>query len=95
MPRSFLSGPGTHVVTLIGGMDITKQMNALRHRPQILIGTPGRIVDLIHQNCIDLSALSLLIFDEADQIISTGQREETEEIRQLYFRCADRLSLRY
>jgi superfamily II DNA/RNA helicase len=72
---------GAHVVTLIGGMDITKQMNALRHRPQILIGTPGRIVDLIHQNCIDLSALSLLIFDEADQIISTGQREETEEIR--------------
>ena len=72
---------GTHVVTLIGGMDITKQMNALRHRPQILIGTPGRIVDLLHQDCIDLSVLSLLIFDEADQIISTGQAEETEEIR--------------
>jgi superfamily II DNA/RNA helicase len=72
---------GNHTVTLIGGMDISKQMNALRHRPQILIGTPGRIVDLLHQKCIDLSALSLLIFDEADQIISTGQSEETEEIR--------------
>jgi superfamily II DNA/RNA helicase len=72
---------GTHIVTLIGGLDIAKQMNALRHRPQILIGTPGRIVDLLHQDCIDLSELSLLIFDEADQIISTGQSEETEEIR--------------
>ncbi len=72
---------GNHVVTLIGGMDISRQMNALRHRPQILIGTPGRIVDLLHQDCIDLSELSLLIFDEADQIISTGQSEETEEIR--------------
>lgn len=72
---------GTHVITLIGGIDITKQMNALRHRPQILIGTPGRIDDLLHQNCIDLSTVSLLIFDEADQIISTGQCEETEEIR--------------
>lgn len=72
---------GNHIVTLIGGMDITKQMNALKHRPQILIGTPGRIVDLLDQRCLDLSKLDLLIFDEADQIIASGQREDTEEIR--------------
>ena len=71
---------GHHIITLIGGMDIHKQENALKHRPTILIGTPGRIHDLLDQKKIDLSYLKITVSDEADQIITTGQREETEEI---------------
>lgn len=71
---------GHHIITLIGGLDIHKQENALKHRPVILIGTPGRIRDLLDQNQIDLSHLKITVLDEADQIISTGQREETEAI---------------
>lgn len=65
-----------HHVVCIGGLDIDRQINALRHRPQMIIGTPGRLNDLLEQKKIDLSSLSLVIYDEADQIITTGQKEE-------------------
>lgn len=69
-----------HIVTLIGGMDIHKQENALRHHPDIVIGTPGRIMDLVNQDKLHLNELKLCILDEADQIISTGQKEQTLSI---------------
>lgn len=65
-----------HVVVCIGGLDIDRQINALRHRPHIIIGTPGRLNDLLEQNRIQLNSISTLIMDEADQILSTGQKEE-------------------
>ena len=66
-----------HIVTVIGGLDIHKQENALRHRPTIIIGTPGRLKDLFLQKKLDFSHLKMVILDEVDQIISTGQRKET------------------
>lgn len=65
-----------HPVVCIGGLDIDRQINALRHRPHIIIGTPGRLNDLLQQERIRLNHLRMLIMDEADQIISTGQKEE-------------------
>ena len=69
-----------HSVVCIGGMDINRQSNALKHRPHIVIGTPGRLNDLISQDTLHLENVSLLIEDEADQIISTGQKEEVLSI---------------
>lgn len=71
-----------HIVTVIGGLDIHKQENALRHRPTIIIGTPGRLMDLYSQKKIDLSHLLLCVVDEVDMVISTGQRKETEYLLQ-------------
>ncbi|MGM9940513.1 MAG: DEAD/DEAH box helicase [Bulleidia sp.] len=65
-----------HAVVCIGGLDIDRQINALRHRPHIIIGTPGRLNDLLEQNRIQLNSICTLIMDEADQILSTGQKEE-------------------
>ena len=70
-----------HIVTLIGGMDSDRQLNALRHRPHIIIGTPGRLLDLYTQGAFDLSKLSLFIIDEADQVYSTGQSKEVNQLR--------------
>lgn len=69
-----------HSVVCIGGMDIARQTNALKHRPHIVIGTPGRLNDLMNQNILNLEHISLLVEDEADQIISTGQKEEVLSI---------------
>lgn len=69
-----------HCVCVIGGLDTDKQINALKHRPHVIIGTPGRICDLLRQNQIDLTPLQWLIMDEADQISSTGQAEEMQYI---------------
>ncbi len=73
---------GTHVITVIGGMDAKKQENALKHRPHIVIGTPGRILDLLQKNTLDISHLQRLVLDEADQILSTGQKEDVLRILQ-------------
>lgn len=69
-----------HSVVCIGGMDIVRQTNALKHRPHIVIGTPGRLNDLMNQNVLNLENICLLVEDEADQIISTGQKEEVLSI---------------
>ena len=69
-----------HIAVCIGGLDIDKQINALRNKPALIVGTPGRIVDLLQQGRLDLSHLKLVVMDETDQLISTGQRKETEEI---------------
>lgn len=69
-----------HAVVCIGGMDIERQINALKHRPHLVIGTPGRINDLLDQEKLNLDDITLLIMDEADQIISTGQKEEVLSI---------------
>lgn len=69
-----------HIVTVIGGLDIHKQENALKHKPTIIIGTPGRLKDLYNQNRIDLNHLKMIVIDEVDMILSTGQRKETESL---------------
>lgn len=69
-----------HPVVCIGGLDIDRQINALRHRPHIVIGTPGRLNDLLQQERINLNQLRMLMMDEADQIISTGQKEEVHTL---------------
>lgn len=65
-----------HCVCAIGGLDIEKQENALKHYPAMVIGTPGRLCDLFRQSLLDLSCLKYLILDETDQIASTGQAQE-------------------
>ncbi len=69
-----------HIILLIGGLDIRKQENALRHKPTILIGTPGRVADLLEQQKLQLQDVHTIVLDEVDQVISTGQRNETEQI---------------
>lgn len=68
------------VVTCIGGMPLQKQINSLKHRPLVVIGTPGRLLDLYEQGYLNVDKVKRLILDEADQIISTGQYEETAEL---------------
>lgn len=68
------------VVSCIGGIPIDKQINSLRHNPQVVIGTPGRLLDLYKQGYLQVSNIKRLILDEADLIISTGQFDETKEL---------------
>ena len=70
-----------HVICVIGGMDQAKQENALRNHPDVIIGTPGRLADLVRQDLIDLSHLHYLVIDEADQIVTTGQAQEYAFLR--------------
>ena len=69
-----------HTALLIGGMDVEEQEAQLKRFPQIVIGTPGRIVYMMQEGSLDLSKVKTLVIDEADMILSTGQINELNMI---------------
>ena len=68
-----------HSALVIGGVDYRVQENAFRHNPTVIIGTPGRLVDLFRRNMFNIT-FDTLVLDEADQIFSTGQYDDMKEI---------------
>lgn len=63
-----------------GGSSITEQIRSLREKPQIIVGTPGRVIDLINRKALDFSEISWLVLDEADEMLSMGFKDELETI---------------
>src|SRR6266536_1828365 len=59
-------------VTLIGGASMPRQLDALRRGPAVVIATPGRLLDLTERRAIDLSAVEVLVLDEADRMLDIG-----------------------
>ncbi|HTH52183.1 MAG TPA: DEAD/DEAH box helicase [Pyrinomonadaceae bacterium] len=57
---------------IIGGTGYKAQMNALRQRPNILIATPGRLIDYLEQGVVDLKQITTLVLDEADRMLDMG-----------------------
>jgi len=64
--------PSIRTTTLIGGMSVNNQIQALRMNPRIIIATPGRLWDHMQQRTIDLSAVNTLVLDEADRMLDMG-----------------------
>lgn len=65
---------------IYGGQDINRQIRALKKKPQIIVGTPGRLQDHIRRRTIRLHALKQVVLDEADEMLQMGFREEIEAI---------------
>ncbi|WPM84600.1 DEAD/DEAH family ATP-dependent RNA helicase [Apirhabdus apintestini] len=71
---------GVQVVALYGGQRYDVQLRALRQGPQIVVGTPGRLLDHLKRGTLDLSNLSGLVLDEADEMLRMGFIEDVENI---------------
>ncbi|WP_066313951.1 DEAD/DEAH box helicase [Bacillus sp. FJAT-29814] len=69
-----------HVLAAYGGQDVDKQLRKLKNKPQIVVGTPGRLLDHIRRGTIHLANLSFLVLDEADQMLHIGFLNEVEDI---------------
>lgn len=65
---------------LIGGASINAQISALREDPRIVIGTPGRILDLLRQRELNLRKCQMFVLDEADEMLSMGFLEDVTAI---------------
>ncbi|WP_351119672.1 DEAD/DEAH box helicase, partial [Psychrobacter sp. SMN/5/1215-MNA-CIBAN-0208] len=63
-----------------GGVSVNTQMQALRGGADIIVATPGRLLDLISSNAIKLDKLNTLVLDEADRMLSLGFTEELAEL---------------
>lgn len=70
-------------VCVFGGVSVNRQMQALRGGADILVATPGRLLDLVSSNAVKLDRVKTLILDEADRMLSLGFTEELDAIRKL------------
>ena len=70
--RILSEGLGIYGALLIGGADIRRQMEDLRRRPQIVIGTPGRLKDLYNRGCLTFSNTHTVVLDEVDRMLDMG-----------------------
>ena len=71
---------GVNVEVVFGGAAITNQINSLRKPTQIVIATPGRLIDLIKRKAINLDQIRYVVLDEADEMLNMGFKEDIDKI---------------
>lgn len=78
--KRLTDGQGVRCVAVVGGKPIRKQIDELNRGAQIVVGTPGRVIDLISRGVLDLQHLEVVILDEADRMLDIGFRPDIEKI---------------
>ncbi|ERG65491.1 hypothetical protein L332_13710 [Agrococcus pavilionensis RW1] len=73
---------GVHVLPIYGGQGYGVQLSALRRGVHVVVGTPGRIMDHLAKGTLDLSGLTHVVLDEADEMLRMGFAEDVDEILQ-------------
>lgn len=74
--------PGFHVLPIYGGQSYVPQLSALRRGVHVVVGTPGRVIDHLDKNSLDLSKIKTLVLDEADEMLRMGFIDDVESILQ-------------
>jgi ATP-dependent RNA helicase DDX21 len=74
------SAPSLSLGCYYGGVDIGAQIRQLKQGVDVVVGTPGRVIDLINRRVLDLSEIEFVILDEADMMLSVGFDEDVETI---------------
>ena len=78
--QKLIAVKGSNSLSAYGGQDVEKQLNKLKKNIPLVVGTPGRILDLIRRESLDLSKLKMLVLDEADQMLHMGFLDEVDAI---------------
>ncbi len=72
--------PNVKVLTLCGGIPLRPHLASLAHEPHIVVGTPGRILELIQKNALPLKGVKVLVLDEADRMLDMGFADDLASI---------------
>jgi ATP-independent RNA helicase DbpA len=72
--------PGLQVLVLAGGQPIRPQLNALEKGAHIAVGTPGRVLDILDREALEIRRIGTVVLDEADRMLDMGFREDMERI---------------
>ena len=70
--REFSRGMNLYSTLVVGGMNIDRQIRDLKRRPHVIIGTPGRLKDLLSRRVLQLKNMTTLVLDEADRMLDMG-----------------------
>ncbi|HXM58968.1 MAG TPA: DEAD/DEAH box helicase [Candidatus Dormibacteraeota bacterium] len=73
-------GAAGRAATLYGGVGYGAQMAALRQRPDVVVGTPGRLLDMVERGTLELSRVRYLVLDEADEMLDSGFAPAVERL---------------
>ncbi|KAG5552162.1 hypothetical protein RHGRI_010305 [Rhododendron griersonianum] len=76
------AAPKLESLCVYGGVPISRQMSQLDHGVDVVVGTPGRVIDLIKRGALKLSEIQFLVLDEADQMLNVGFADDVETILQ-------------
>lgn len=71
---------GIRTLPIYGGQEIDRQIRALKKHPQIIVGTPGRLMDHMRRRTIRLQQVQMVVLDEADEMLNMGFKEDIESI---------------
>ncbi|OAB39888.1 DEAD/DEAH box helicase [Paenibacillus macquariensis subsp. defensor] len=74
---------GIRSLAIYGGQDISRQIRSLKNKPQVIIGTPGRLLDHINRKTIKLTDVQTVVLDEADEMLDMGFMEDIQSILKL------------
>jgi superfamily II DNA/RNA helicase len=75
--------PALKITVVFGGVSINPQMMGLRGSADVIVATPGRLLDLIDKNALSLTAVQTLVLDEADKLLDLGFKDELQAILKL------------
>lgn len=76
------SAPNLDTICVYGGTPINVQMKKLDYGVDVVVGTPGRVIDLLKRGSLNLSEVQFVVLDEADQMLAVGFEEDVETILQ-------------
>jgi ATP-dependent RNA helicase DeaD len=69
-----------NIVTVYGGASISEQIKKVKRGAQIIVATPGRLIDLIERRVVNLSTVQYVVLDEADEMLNMGFKDDIDEI---------------
>lgn len=79
--KELMSGlPCMRTVLLVGGLPLPPQLYRLRQRVKVIIATPGRLLDIVKQNAVELSGIKIVVVDEADTMLKMGFQQQVLDI---------------
>jgi superfamily II DNA/RNA helicase len=78
--REFSKGLGLYSTLIVGGVNIDRQIRDIKRRPHFIIGTPGRLKDLMQRRVLNLSNMTTLVLDEADRMLDMGFLPDIRQI---------------
>jgi ATP-dependent RNA helicase DeaD len=80
LERFMLKVKRLNIVTVYGGASISDQIRKVRQGAQIIVATPGRLIDLLSRKVVDLTHIQFVVLDEADEMLNMGFKEDIDEI---------------
>ncbi|MDQ0254013.1 superfamily II DNA/RNA helicase [Evansella vedderi] len=78
--RIWTEGSGIERTALIGGANVKRQLDKLKKKPQMIVGTPGRVVELLNMKKLKVHEVKTVVFDEGDQLFSKEHQKDVDHI---------------